>query len=220
MTTEVDCVIVGGGVTGLMTAARLAESGRRVRLIERDLLGSGATISNHGLIHSGALYARWHPEIVAACRQAQVAYRASFPDCLVAAESCWYFATVNTLHNYQNLWCRHDIVHHTVDPRDLGTVFRTEARDIAACAIDEVVLDTRALLTALAARCMDLGVEVSVGLTTDQILIDNGRVRGVFTGDGVVRPGRWWCAQVSAPGTCSTALARWSAQSWPRGWRC
>lgn len=151
MSIDVDCVIVGGGVTGLMTAARLAESGRRVRLIERDLLGAGATTSNHGLIHSGALYARWHPEIVAACRQAQLTYRSSFPDCLVAAEPCWYFATSKTLHTYQTLWRSHDIVHHRVDPRDLGQIFRTEGRDIAACAIDEVVIDTRALLTVLAA---------------------------------------------------------------------
>ncbi|MBF6397834.1 FAD-binding oxidoreductase [Nocardia cyriacigeorgica] len=187
MAIDVDCVIVGGGVTGLMTAARLAESGRRVRLIERDLLGAGATTSNHGLIHSGALYARWHPEIVAACRQAQLAYRSSFPDCLVAADPCWYFATSKTLHTYQTLWRSHDIVHHRVDPRDLSRVFRTEDRDIAACAIDEVVIDTRALLTVLVARCIDRAVEVSVGLTAEKLLIDNGRVRGVGTGDGVVR---------------------------------
>lgn len=187
MAIGLDCVIVGGGVTGLMTAARLAESGRRVRLVERDLFGAGATTSNHGLIHSGALYARWHPEIVATCRQAQLAYRSSFPDCLVSAEKCWYFATSQTLHTYQSLWRSHDIVHDRVDPRDLGEVFRTAGRDIAACAIEEVVIDTRALLTVLAARCLDLGVELSVGLTADRVVVEDGQVRGVGTGDGLVR---------------------------------
>ncbi|MBF6320344.1 FAD-dependent oxidoreductase [Nocardia cyriacigeorgica] len=190
MAIDVDCVIVGGGITGLMTAVRLAKSGCRVQLIERDLLGAGATTSNHGLIHSGALYARWHPEIVAACRQAQLAFRASFPECLVAAEPCWYFATSKTVHTYQTLWRSLGIAYRPVDRRELSAVVQAEGRDVAACAIDEVVIDTRALLAALAARCIDLGVEVSVGLTADQILIGNGRVRGVRTGEGSVRA-RW-----------------------------
>jgi glycine/D-amino acid oxidase-like deaminating enzyme/nitrite reductase/ring-hydroxylating ferredoxin subunit len=38
-----DVVVVGGGITGLTVAALLAETGRRVALVERNRLGSGTT---------------------------------------------------------------------------------------------------------------------------------------------------------------------------------
>jgi len=40
---DADAVVVGGGITGLTTAALLAESGKRVVLLERNRLGSGTT---------------------------------------------------------------------------------------------------------------------------------------------------------------------------------
>lgn len=41
--TDAEVVIVGGGITGLTLAARCAESGRQVVLLERNRLGSGTT---------------------------------------------------------------------------------------------------------------------------------------------------------------------------------
>ncbi|WP_275426229.1 NAD(P)/FAD-dependent oxidoreductase [Nocardia arizonensis] len=186
MKNGVDCVVIGGGVVGLMTAARLASAGRSVRLIERDLLGAGATTSNHGLIHSGALYARWHPEIVTTCAQAQIAYRSSFPDCVVATQPSWYYGTAETMHTYRQLWRRHDIVHHRVDGRDIGETLRVDGRDVAACAIGELVIDTHALLNQLAAQSIRLGVQISVGMKAARIVTETRRVRGVATAQGML----------------------------------
>ena len=40
---ETEVAIVGGGITGLTTAVLLARSGRRVAIVERDVIGSGET---------------------------------------------------------------------------------------------------------------------------------------------------------------------------------
>ena len=51
--SDVDVVIVGGGYTGMMAAARLAGHGRSVALLEKHDLGWGASSRNGGMVHPG-----------------------------------------------------------------------------------------------------------------------------------------------------------------------
>lgn len=51
--SEVDAVIVGGGYTGLMAAARLAGRGRAVAVLEQHEPGWGASSRNGGMVHPG-----------------------------------------------------------------------------------------------------------------------------------------------------------------------
>src|ERR1700675_1159922 len=51
--SDVDAVIVGGGYTGMMAAARLAWRGRSVALLEKNELGWGASTRNGGMVHPG-----------------------------------------------------------------------------------------------------------------------------------------------------------------------
>jgi len=46
-------VVVGGGYTGMMAAARLAQRGRSVALVEKHELGWGASSRNGGMVHPG-----------------------------------------------------------------------------------------------------------------------------------------------------------------------
>ena len=45
-----DAVVVGGGIVGVAAAAHLAETGRRVVLVERDEIGAGASGRNSGVV--------------------------------------------------------------------------------------------------------------------------------------------------------------------------
>jgi D-amino-acid dehydrogenase len=48
MKSQSDVLIIGGGIIGLSTAVQLAESGARVRLIEKDRVGHGCSYGNAG----------------------------------------------------------------------------------------------------------------------------------------------------------------------------
>jgi len=50
---ETDVVIIGGGYTGMMAAARLAWRGRSVTVLERNALGWGASSRNGGIVLPG-----------------------------------------------------------------------------------------------------------------------------------------------------------------------
>ncbi|WP_328435828.1 NAD(P)/FAD-dependent oxidoreductase [Nocardia puris] len=188
MTTgKYDCIVAGGGVAGLMTAARLSEHGMSVALVDAALLGSGSTTRNHGMLHSGALYARWHPEVVGACGQAQTAYRSSFPTLLADTETCWYIGTPETMYAYDTLWRHYDIPHREVDVREINTVLATpDSRSVAAIAVQELLIDTHGLISELAARCVAGGVEILVGTTVLRVVTHDGVVRGVETAAGVI----------------------------------
>ena len=56
-TVDADAVIVGGGVAGLWTLARLAQAGYGCILLENEALGTGQTIAAQGIIHGGIKYA-------------------------------------------------------------------------------------------------------------------------------------------------------------------
>ena len=57
MTTDCECVVVGAGVVGLAIAARLAQAGREVVILEREAaIGSGTSARNSEVIHAGIYY--------------------------------------------------------------------------------------------------------------------------------------------------------------------
>jgi glycine/D-amino acid oxidase-like deaminating enzyme len=49
-TNSPDVVVLGGGIVGVAAAAHLAETGRRVVLLERDAIGAGASGRNSGVV--------------------------------------------------------------------------------------------------------------------------------------------------------------------------
>lgn len=57
MKLDVDAVIVGGGIAGMWTLARLREQGYNAVLLEDDALGAGQTRYAQGIIHGGTKYA-------------------------------------------------------------------------------------------------------------------------------------------------------------------
>lgn len=57
MVLEVECVVIGAGVVGLAVAARLAEQGREVLILERESsFGTVTSARNSEVIHAGIYY--------------------------------------------------------------------------------------------------------------------------------------------------------------------
>ncbi|TNF87389.1 MAG: FAD-dependent oxidoreductase, partial [Gammaproteobacteria bacterium] len=57
MAETLDCVVIGAGVVGLACAARLAEAGRDVLVLEQhELIGSETSSRNSEVIHAGIYY--------------------------------------------------------------------------------------------------------------------------------------------------------------------
>ncbi|WP_433756566.1 FAD-dependent oxidoreductase [Nocardia sp. CA-135398] len=95
-----------------------------------------------------------------------------------------------------------DIEHHGVDLRDIGEVIHDVDGDhVRAAEVHEVVVDARAVLRQLAARCVAHGVEVAVGISAQRIVIDNGGMRGVETSQGLISaPNVVVCAGIGTGG--------------------
>jgi len=55
--TDVDVLIIGGGIAGLWTLARLRRSGHDAWLVESSALGGIQSIASQGIIHGGSKYA-------------------------------------------------------------------------------------------------------------------------------------------------------------------
>nr|MDQ2695656.1 FAD-dependent oxidoreductase [Pseudomonadota bacterium] len=54
---EVDVLVIGGGIAGLWTLARLRQRGYGALLVEGAALGRGQTICSQGIIHGGTKFA-------------------------------------------------------------------------------------------------------------------------------------------------------------------
>ena len=66
---DVDVVVIGGGVNGTGVARDAAMRGLRVALFERNDLAFGASGNSSGMIHGGARYLRYDPEVTqTSCR--------------------------------------------------------------------------------------------------------------------------------------------------------
>jgi glycerol-3-phosphate dehydrogenase len=67
--SDVDVVVIGGGVNGTGVARDLAMRGAKVELIEKNDLAFGASGNSSGMIHGGARYLTSHPTVTeSSCR--------------------------------------------------------------------------------------------------------------------------------------------------------
>jgi len=57
VTVRVDVLIIGGGIAGLWTLARMQQAGYKTVLLESEALGAGQTRYAQGIIHGGTKYA-------------------------------------------------------------------------------------------------------------------------------------------------------------------
>jgi glycine/D-amino acid oxidase-like deaminating enzyme len=180
---DYDYAIVGGGVSGLMTALRLAKCGYRVGLFEKGDIGSEASISNHGMIHSGALYSEFHPDVAILCREGNSLFQETFADAIVPLEDTWYFASPQRLEHFKQLWRLQGIPFTDVDESAWGPMLQSSQPGGLACAsLPDFIVSPRRILAELVQMCLDLDVDISPRTSVHEIICHQGAATALRVG--------------------------------------
>lgn len=217
----VGIVVVGGGIAGASSAAHLAAAGRRVILVEREVIGAGASGRNSGVVQYpfDPVLADLHVETVALYRRLGSVSDGAFR--LPAAPA----GLLSVTHDPDLAWrvarslaASHPALEPTfLDPAAAGREEPTLAPGVAAVrlAIGYPVAPAAAT-RAYVAWARGLGVDVREGVQAD-LLVEGDRVRGVRLSDGtgivadavVVAAGPWTPALVDPGGTWRPIRPLW-----------
>jgi glycine/D-amino acid oxidase-like deaminating enzyme len=186
MKPDVDVAILGGGIAGLWLLARLKAAGYSALLIESKALGAGQTLASQGIIHGGLKYAidLKLKQDSAALADMPARWRAALNGsgeidlrgAKLAAEHHLFWAR-RTLASRVAGFFGSKLVRGRVealDPADWPEALRDPETVGAVYALDECVLETTSLLTALTqlhAGCIKAG-DARVEDHGDHVAID------------------------------------------------
>jgi glycine oxidase len=208
-----DAVVVGAGVIGLACAWRLAQRGLSVRLLERELPGSGASGVAAGMLapvgeatwgeesflalalRSHSLWPRFADELAAEARR-EVGYLASG-----ALHVAFDRDEAEALERRFELMGRLGLDAEWLRPSACRSLEPGLGTGIAGGigAPHEAAVDPRLLVAALLAAAERAGATVETGTEVEELIVEGGRVAGARTVDGdehragvvVVAAGAW-----------------------------
>lgn len=182
MNQKYDTIIIGAGIAGLLTALRLARFGQRIIVVDKDKIGTGSTFSNHGMIHSGALYVRQHGHIVRNCQEAQQAFLTLVGEAEIPAQESLYIASKENVDDFVKHLEEYSFDYTSTTLKDAADVNYERLREYEALTIKERVFSSKAILEGIASNCLDAGVEILLGSKIEKIVLNNGMVKGVIVG--------------------------------------
>ena len=195
---RLDAVIVGAGVIGLACAWRAAQSGLRVRVIERSEPGSGASGVAAGML-APVGEATWGEE--------------DLLDAALASHRMWaeFAAELADAGGAESSLLRNGALHVALDADEAGELRRRfdlmrslgleaewltgrECRELepglgpsafaGVHAPHESGVDPMAIVSALRTACVNEGVEIVTGAPVTSAIYDGDAIRGVATEDG------------------------------------
>jgi glycine oxidase len=207
-----DILIIGGGVVGLTIARRLAQSGRRVALLERGECGREASWAGAGILSPcnphrtdplHHLQDRSLAMFEAFCGQLHTEtgidpeYDRLGELQLVTTPDVMPIAQSDARAGADLRMPDGSPVYEMLPPaalRELEPAAASDALGALLCRVTATVRNPR-LLAALLASCRAAGVEIREGCPVDDVLIEGGRVTGVIAqGERVAAGGVMLCA--------------------------
>jgi glycine/D-amino acid oxidase-like deaminating enzyme len=216
-----DVIVIGGGIVGTAAAAHVAETGRRVIVVERDEIASGASGRNSGVIQHpfDPVLVGAHLETVRLYRRLADASEGTFH--LPATPSGLLYVThhedVARDHAERFQRAMPELEPSFLAPGEAQRLEPGLAADVAACrlAIGYPVGPARATL-AYADRARALGVRVLTG-SDARLVVRDGRARGVALAGGsvieadlvVVAAGPWSPSIVDPTGRWKPIRSAW-----------
>ena len=200
-----DVVVIGGGIIGVAAAAHLAETGRRILLLERDELAAGASGRNSGVVQHpfDPVLIDLHRETVALYRRLEVAVGGEtgfrLPSAPCGLLNVTPDADLARGLAEQLLLGFPDLSPEFLEADDVRRLEPRIAKGIAACRLEiGYPVGPERATHAYAAFARSLGVDIRIGVAAAPITAD-GRVLGVRLDDGatiavesvVVAAGPW-----------------------------
>lgn len=141
---NVDLLIVGSGLCGLSIAVTAARRGLNVRCVGDGR--PGASLSNFGQLHSGAVYAPVLPQTAAACWQHRDRWWDLARPALVGQPyGHALFGTTDAVDAYRSAWHQMGIVPTEINPRGPAITAFGPRRPVAAFRIPDLSVDLNVL---------------------------------------------------------------------------
>ncbi len=188
-----DVIVVGGGVAGCSIAYRLAQRGRRVLLLERRELASGASGRNAGMTGSGSSLHDAAGRAVAALTTANLALIKTLPDELDADFSLRLPGTLDVA-TTQEQWdhLSKAVAAQRANGIDAHLLDRQQARELMPALAEDILgaeflpgrghLWPFALVHAFARAAGRHGASIRTGAAVDELIWNGDRATGVRAG--------------------------------------
>ena len=192
MKVDVDAVIIGGGIAGLWTLARLRAEGVNAVLLEDEALGAGQTRYAQGIIHGGTKYALTGkltasseavsnmPSIWRACHAGNGELDLRSAEMISDAHYLW--STANLASKITGFFASRVMRARTTElkPEQRPALFQHKKFKGNIYRLDEPVFDTISVMRALAEPVMS----AIVGIRKDSIrLLSSGLIVEASNGD-------------------------------------
>jgi len=184
-------VIVGGGISGLSIATRLAQAGLPVTVLEASQLGYGASTRNQGWLYSGAWFAPEQPDLARLCHESLQQTLRFCPEC-VEPDSGAMVYLVSDAGTDADRWVAgweaagipyRELAAETVFERFPGLSVAQVQRGFE---LPDRAMRPQLLLQRLAEAAQQAGAEIRPGTLVAGLVEDGDEVHGVRTSQGEV----------------------------------
>jgi glycerol-3-phosphate dehydrogenase len=179
-----DVIIVGAGIAGLLTALRLAQCDMTVLVIDKERIGNGSTLSNHGMIHSGALYVKQHEHVVGNLQKTQMAFSLLLSEAELPCKPSVYLAPEGEIEDFTRLLSKYSFNHKEVEITDIPELRSQMLRDYKSVLIRERTFSSMRILELLTSFCLAENVDFLLHTPITNLLIKDKTVQGVQTAIG------------------------------------